>query len=402
MDRPGLRQVLSDIGPVQIATGFVAFLFAATGPLAIILSVGQQGSLSTAQLASFVFGVFVINGILTAIMSWSYRMPIALFWTIPGTVLIGPALKHMTYAEVIGAFYATSVLVLILGWSGWAQRILKFIPMPIVMGMVAGLFLKFGIDVVKSFHQDFVLSAAMVVVFFGLMANLRLAALMPPLIGALIVGIIIAFLRGSALPSPTINLAIIEPVFTLPVFSSGALLELVIPLVITILLVQNGQGAAVMAQSGHNAPLTSIAVACGLGGFLSASVGAIGTALTGPTAALITSTGPRERHYATAIVTASCALVFGLLAPTFTQLMLSAPLSLILTLGGLAMSRALLNSFTAAFKGPHAFGAMVCFIVTVADLPLLNIGAAFWGLVSGLAVSVLTERSDFTQQDKGR
>ena len=55
-----LRQVLADIGLVQITTGFMAFLFAATGPLAIILSVGQQGGLSAAQLSSFVFGVFAI------------------------------------------------------------------------------------------------------------------------------------------------------------------------------------------------------------------------------------------------------------------------------------------------------------------------------------------------------
>jgi benzoate membrane transport protein len=33
--------------------------------------------------------------------------------------------------------------------------------------------------------------------------------------------------------------------------------------------------------------------------------------------------------------------------------------------------------------------------VTVADLPLLNIGAAFWGLVFGIAISWLLERADF-------
>jgi benzoate membrane transport protein len=33
--------------------------------------------------------------------------------------------------------------------------------------------------------------------------------------------------------------------------------------------------------------------------------------------------------------------------------------------------------------------------VTVADLGLWNIGAAFWGLVAGIAVSWLLERGDF-------
>ena len=191
-----LQEVLADIGLVQITTGFMAFLFAATGPLAIILSVGQQGGLSAAQLSSFVFGVFTINGLLTIGMSWAYRMPIALFWTIPGTVIIGPALKHLSYAEVIGAFYMTSLFVFVLGWSGLVQRIFKLVPMPIVMAMVAGLFMKFGLDIVKSLHQDFILSAAMVVVFFGLMSHPRLVAVIPPLIGACVVGIVIALVRS--------------------------------------------------------------------------------------------------------------------------------------------------------------------------------------------------------------
>lgn len=397
-DRPRLRGILRDIGPVQIATGFVAFLFAATGPLAIILSVGQQGGLTPAQMSSFVFGVFAINGLLTALMTWAYRTPIALFWTIPGTVLMGPALTHLSYPEIIGAFYATSLLVLVLGWTGLARRALAFIPMPIVMAMVAGLFLKFGMDVVRSLHQDIAIAGTMVVAFFGLMASPALAQRMPPLIGALIVGIIAALANGVFAQGMTSGLQFVQPIITAPVFSLSAMTELVIPFAITILLVQNGQGLAVMSQSGHKAPLTAITLACGIGGIASAMVGAVGTALTGPTAGLITSAGPRDKHYATAMVTATLAILFGLMAPTFTQLMLSAPKALILTLGGLAMLRVLLGSFTTAFKGPFSYGALTCFIVTVSDLPLLNIGAAFWGLVAGLAVSGLIERADFRSE----
>jgi benzoate membrane transport protein len=41
---------------------------------------------------------------------------------------------------------------------------------------------------------------------------------------------------------------------------------------------------------------------------------------------------------------------------------------------------------------------MTCFVVTVADLPVLNIGAAFWGLVAGSFVSLLIERQDFRRK----
>jgi benzoate membrane transport protein len=396
--RPGFAEILRDTGPVQLATGLVAFLFGATGALAIILAVGTGGGLSQAELASFVFGVFAINGVLTLIMVWLYRQPLCLFWTIPGTVLIGPALTHMSFAEVVGAFYVTSLLVFILGWTGLARRVMQLIPMPIVMAMVAGVFLKFAIDIVRSLHGDFAVAGAMVVAFFALSVLPKVARFMPPIIGALLAGAIIASAAGRFAGVDIGGLALAQPVFTVPVFSAPAMIELVIPLAITIIFVQHGQGLAVLTQAGHPPPLTAVTIMAGAGGLLSAMVGAVGTSLTGPTNGLITSVGPKERHYATAIVTALIAIAFGLLAPTFTKLMLAAPKELIMTLGGLAMLRVLLGAFTSAFKGPFAFGAMVCFVVTVADMPVLNIGAAFWGLVAGMVISVLLERADFNTQ----
>ena len=88
-------------------------------------------------------------------------------------------------------------------------------------------------------------------------------------------------------------------------------------------------------------------------------------------------------------------LVFGLLSPLFTRLMLSTPPAFIATLAGLAMLRVLQASFVIAFKASFSLGAMVAFIVTVAGLPIASIGAPFWGLVFGFAISALLERDDF-------
>ena len=398
-NRPTLAGIIRDTGPVQLATGLVAFLFGATGALAIILAVGAGGGLGERELASFVFGVFAINGALTLIMVWLYRQPLCLFWTIPGTVLIGPALTHMSFAEVVGAFWATSLLVLILGWTGLARWVMRLIPMPIVMAMVAGIFLKFALDIVRSLHGDFAVAGAMVVAFFALSVWPAAQRFMPPILGALLAGAVVAVGAGRFEGAELGGLQLVEPLFTMPAFSLRAMIELVIPLAITIIFVQHGQGLAVLTQAGHPPPLNAVTIMAGIGGLLSAAVGAVGTALTGPTNGLITSTGPREKHYATAIVTALIAIGFGLLAPTFTRLMLAAPKELVLTLGGLAMLRVLLGAFSAAFKGPFAFGALICFVVTVADKPVLNIGAAFWGLVAGLAASWLMERADFTARN---
>ncbi|MDD2729085.1 benzoate/H(+) symporter BenE family transporter [Malikia sp.] len=394
--RPGLRQILADFGPAYFANGLIGFIFSATGPVAIILSVGTRGGLSQTELASWIFGVFFVNGLLTIAMSWRYHMPLGFAWTIPGTVLVGPALQHLSFAEVIGAFYATSLLVLLLGLSGWVKRLMSALPMPIVMGMVAGVFLRFGLDLVRALHSDAAIAAPMVIAFVTLSALPVWGKRLPPLIGALLVGALAIALLGRLDSSGLGSFALAQPLIQAPVWSLGALVELVVPLAITVLVVQNGQGVAVLKATQHEPPVNAIAVACGIGAFFSASVGAVSSSLTGPTNALLTSSGERGRHYTAALTFGSFGVLFGLMAPTFTGLMLATPKSYIMVLGGLAMLRVLQGAFVASFGGGRfTLGALISLLVTVSDISLLNIGAAFWGLLAGFGFSWLMEKADF-------
>src|SRR6201999_48199 len=94
-----------------------------------------------------------------------YREPLAFFWTIPGTVLVGQSLTHLSFAEVIGAYFATGVLMLVLGLTGWVKRAMALVPLAIVMGMVAGVFLRFGLGLVRAVFNDTAIAAPMVVIF---------------------------------------------------------------------------------------------------------------------------------------------------------------------------------------------------------------------------------------------
>ena len=162
-----------------------------------------------------------------------------------------------------------------------------------------------------------------------------------------------------------------------------------------MLVVQNGQGIAVLRAVSHQPPVNAIAAACGIGSMIAATFGGVCSCLTGPTNAIVSSSGQRERHYTAGIFVGVLALAFGLLAPTFTRFLLDAPEAFVMTLAGLAMLKILQAAFTTCFSGRFTLGALVAFLVTVADLPLFNIGAAFWGLVAGLLISRLLERGDF-------
>jgi benzoate membrane transport protein len=391
-----IRRFAADFGGLYAANALVAFIFAATGPVAVILAVGAQGGLSEADLSSWIFGAFFINGLMSIAFCLHYRQPLVFFWTIPGTVLVGPALGHLSFPEVIGAFIATGVLMMALGLSGWVRRCMEAAPMPIVMAMVAGVFLRFGTNLVFAVRDDFAIAAPMVLAFVVLSFSKKLGRMLPPVIGALLIGVVFVFLFGKYKPGAT-ALQLTAPNFYLPVFSWQAMIELVVPLAITVLVVQNGQGFAVLSAAGHKPPIDAIAVACGAGSVAAAFTGTVSSCLTGPVNAILSSSGEKQRHYSAGVMVGALALVFGLLSPVFTRLLLSTPPAFIAALGGLAMLRVLQTAFSVSFGGKFALGALVTFLVTVADVPIFHIGAAFWGLVLGFLVSWLLERGDFSR-----
>ncbi|MDP6174862.1 MAG: benzoate/H(+) symporter BenE family transporter, partial [Rhodospirillales bacterium] len=323
------------------------------------------------------------------------RQPLVLFWTIPGIVLLGPALEHMSLAEAVGAYYGTGILMIVLGLSGWVRRVMESFPMPIVMAMVAGVFLQFGLGLVTAFDDGPWIAAPMTLTFLLVTALPALSNRLQPLIAALLVGIGAIFVLGAYAPDTELTASLAQPHFITPAFSWAAMVELVVPLAITVLVVQNGQGFAVLDAAGHKPPINSIAVACGVGSLITATVGAVPTCLTGPVNAIISSAGKKEGHYTAGILVGIYAILFGLFAPLFTHLMLATPAAFITTLAGLAMLRVLQGSFVTAFGGRFSLGALVTFLITVSEISIFNIGAPFWGLVIGFVISWILERVDF-------
>ena len=394
---PTLLEIVRDFGLIYGVNGLIAFIFAASGPVAIILTMGSRGGLDQTQLSSWIFGAFFVNSILSIGFCILYRKPMVFFWTIPGTVLVGAALSHMSFSEVVGAFIATGVLMLILGLSGWVRRAMNVVPMPIVMAMVAGVFLQFGLDLVFAVRDGFVIAAPMCAMFVLLSVVGPLGRVLPPLIGALIAGVVAIVSTGAFNLADDAQLAFVAPTFVYPEFSIAAMIELVVPLAITVIVVQNGQGFAVLKAARHDPPVNAITIACGGVSLLTAVTGTVSTCLTGPVNALISISGEHHRQYTAGIFVAVLGLFFGLFSSFFTALMLASPPAFIATLAGLAMLRVLQTSMTTAFGGTCTFGALITFLVTLADVPIFNLGAPFWGLVFGCTTSWVLERADYTR-----
>lgn len=389
---PRVRDIRRDIGVEYCLNAVVGLVFSITGPIAVTMAVGLAGGLSGDQLASWVCGIFLSAGLATLVMSLLYRQPLGFAWSIPGTVLLGPSLQHLGFAEVVGAFFVTGVLTLALGLSGLVRRAMSLIPTPIVMAMVAAVFLRFGVDIVDAGVREPVVVIPMIIAFTVLTA-LPAARLVPPVLCALAVGFAAVVVLGE-FDVPTSGPVIAQPDFTPPAFTWAAQLELVVPLTLTVLVVQNGQGEAVLRQAGHAPPVTASAITSGAMSVLNACFGGVSACLTGPTNALLTASGERHRQYTAALVYALLCLVAALFAPLVTRFMLGMPEPYILALGGLAMLGALRQAFVSAFATRFTFGSLVAFIVTISGVDLLGVHAAFWGVLLGCGASRLLEPGD--------
>ena len=377
---------------VFVVSGVTAFLFSCTGPVAIILAVASAMGLGQQHIASWLFGGFALTGLFTVYFSYRHRQPIAFAWTIPGTVLLLSALDHLSVGQAVGAYMVAALLILVVGITGIAKRIIDLIPKAIVMAMVAGVFLDFGLSLVASFNQAAMMSSVMVVAFVLFTLSAKLQRIMPPILAALLAGAAVLVSNGELADSEPVSGLFTVPTLFVPEFDTGAMIELVVPMAITVLLVQNAQGFAVLTNAGHRPPVNAMTTACGMGSFLIGLLGSVSMCVTGPANAILSSAGQKNRQFIGGITYGVLAIVFGIFGTFMTWLALKLPEPYIAVLGGLAVFRVLEGAFVAAFSGRHTLGALTTLLVTISDMRLLNIGAPFWGLIIGVLVSALIER----------
>lgn len=392
---PGPAEIVSRTSRHNIVNGFIALLFAVTGPLVILLSVGRNGGLSADDISSWIFAAYAVGGALTVVYSLLYRQPIAIMWTIPGAVLVGASMNHLSFPEIIGAYLASGVLILVLGLTGTVGRIMGAIPLPIVMGMVAGVFLPFGIAMVDAFGTAPTIAGVMLLTFLVVSRIAALARLLPPVLAALLTGAAALAFGDTFTFERPLTFAFASPNLYWPVFSWQAIAELTVPLAVTVIGIQNAQGFVILQQVGYRPPQNALTTACGYGSLVFGILGSVPTCVTGPSNAILNTSGPKEDRYISGMVFGILAIAFGVSAPFMTALGLALPTAFIAMLGGLAMLAVLQGAFVSAFRGDFTLGALTAFIVTMSGMTLLNVGAPFWGLVFGYLVSRLLEPDAF-------
>ena len=377
-----------------LGNGVVGFLFATTGPMAVIFAAASRGNLSAADIASWVAAGYGLTALATIAFSVYHRQPLAFSWTIAGGVVVGTAFDRLSLNEAVAAYLVTGVVMAVLGATGLVKRVMALVPIPLVMAMVAGMFFPWGVGLVKAFGDHVAIAAAMVGAYVIAAMLPAIGRYAPPVVAALIAGVIVVVADGSMAPDRTVTWALATPIVYAPAFTVRAMVELVIPLTVTVIGIHNAQGLAYLRTAGYRPPENAITLACGLGTLVTGALGSVPMCLVGPVTGILNLSGPTAHRWVSAVVFGVLCGVFALFAPVIATVGLALPPAFIAALGGLALLGVLQTAFVHGFKGRFTLGATVTFIVTASPVTIFNISAAFWGLVFGALVSALLERDD--------
>lgn len=156
------RSYLRDLNASAIWAGITTFIWYAVGLVPVQIAVTGQFGLSPPEISSWIFIVWFSGALSSIALSLVYRQPIPIASTIPGLIFLGSMTGQYSYPELIGANLMAGVLIVVLGVLGVGERILRWLPMPLAMGMLAGSILGDVSRMVSATVQDGVVAGATV------------------------------------------------------------------------------------------------------------------------------------------------------------------------------------------------------------------------------------------------
>ena len=369
----------------HLVAGFIAVMVGYTSSVILIIQAATAAGADTAQVASWLWTLGIGMGVSCIGLSLYYRMPVLTAWSTPGAALLITTLGNFTLAEAIGAFVISSLLITLCGISGWFDRLMKHIPAPLAAAMLAGVLLRFGLDLFKVAPQDPLLLGTLLLTFL-LGRHLWPRYTMVLVLG---VGMLICSVRGD-LQMGTLHWQLASPVWTWPAFSLDALFGIALPLFIVTMTSQNMPGIAILRAHGYQPATSSLISWTGLTGLLLAPFGGYAFNLAAITAAICMGkeVDPDTKRRWPAAVWAGCFyLVTGCFGATVAALFSAFPAALVTCIAGLALLGTIGNSLHSALQEDEAReAALLTFIITASGISLLGIAAACWGLLIGLAI----------------
>lgn len=367
-----------------LTAALVAAFVGIAASLAVVLASAEAVGASPAETASWVTAMCLAMALTSGWLSWRHRVPVITAWSTPGAAVIAATAGGVRMDAAVGAFLLAGALILATGLVGPLDRLVRRIPVSVAAGMLAGVLVRFVLQMVEALPAAPLIAGPLVALFLAI----RLWSPSAAMILVMVAGTVLATLLGQISAWPALGLSS----FTLvtPRFDVATLIGLGVPLYLVTMASQNLPGAAVLKASGYEPPLASALRVTGLASMLIAPLGAHTVNLAAITAAICTGPDahpdPRQRWW-TGIAYLGVYAALAALGASLVALFAVLPAALVKTIAGLGVMGALTGALGSALaEEKERLAAVTTFAVTASGIVVLGVGAAFWGLVAGLVV----------------
>lgn len=374
--------IAKDISVSAVVAGFVTVLVGFTSTAVIVFQAAHAVGAGPAEIASWMWALGLGMGLTCIGLSLRYRMPVVTAWSTPGAAMLITSAAGVALPEAIGAFMVSGLLIAIAGFSGWFERALNRIPISIASGMLAGVLMRFGLELFIVMKAQFAVVFAMFAVY------LLMRRLIPryAVISAFALGIAVAAMQGS-LHLETVHLEFARPVWIAPEISASAVIGVALPLFIVTMASQNAPGVAVIRASGYPVPISPVIGWTGVATVILAPFGAFALNLAAITAAICMGREAHEdtaRRYMASVSAGFFYILIGLFGATVGALFAAFPRELVAAIAGLALIGTIGNGLALALTNERdREPALITFLVAASGVTLFGIGSAFWGLIAG-------------------
>ncbi|MBC8719693.1 benzoate/H(+) symporter BenE family transporter [Ochrobactrum sp. Marseille-Q0166] len=371
-----------------VVAGLISVIVNYGGTFILVFQAARVANLSPELTASWVWSISIGVGLAGLLLSWRYREPIITAWSTPAAAFLVTALATTSYAEAIGAYMISAIAFVVLGLTGCFEKVIRLIPPGIASGLLAGILLQFGIGAFSSVTVDPVLVGTLIIAYIFLKrVSARYA-----IIGILMIGLAFLLIQGRVDLSG-LELKLAAPVFTMPEFSLNATLSIALPLFLITLTGQYMPGMLVLRNDGFETSANPIVTVTGFGSLIMAPFGSHAFNIAAITAAIATGREAHEdpsKRWIAGVAAGCFYILVGVFGVTLAAVFMALPATFITTLAGLALLGAIGGSLASAVADARSReAALITFLASAANISLLGIGGAFWGLVIGLIASVV-------------
>lgn len=368
-----------------ISAGFIAVLVGYTSSAAIVFQAAAAAGGSAAHVSSWLWALGLGMFATSVGLSLRFRAPVLTAWSTPGAALLVTGLSGVPMGEAIGAFLFSSALIVLCGVLGLFEAIMRHVPKALAAGLLAGVLVRFGLELFVSLRTQWPMVLLMFAVYFA--GRRRLPRYAVPL--SFLAGLLWAAF-GGLIRFQAVSLELTVPVWTTPEFSLSALIGVGLPLFVVTMASQNVPGLAVLRANGYTTPASPLITWTGVTGLLLAPFGGFAFNLAAITAAICMSPeadARPERRYVAAMWAGFFYLLTGIFGATVASLFSALPHELVAAIAGLALLGTIGNSLAGALADEREReAALVTFLCTASGVSLFGIGSAFWGLLLGLVV----------------